>query len=124
LTVALIATWAAAHHARTGHWPTLSSGPVVDAPPGEHWRHLDLALRLGRRGLPGNSSLALMVNQGRGRRATTERRQRAAALRAEGLTLAQIGQRLGISRQAVHQLLNGGPAPLSAPGQPRRAGGE
>jgi hypothetical protein len=29
----------------------------------------------------------------------------AAALRADGLTLAQVGERFGVSRQAVHQAL-------------------
>ncbi len=41
-----------------------------------------------------------------GRRPNLERRRQAAALRKQGLTLEEIGQRLGgISRQAVHQLL-------------------
>jgi hypothetical protein len=35
------------------------------------------------------------------------RRRRAAALRQQGLTLAEIGRQLGITKQAVHQLLDG-----------------
>jgi transcriptional regulator with XRE-family HTH domain len=41
----------------------------------------------------------------RGRPPNLQRRQQAVNLRKEGLTLPQIGQRMGISKQAVHQLL-------------------
>jgi hypothetical protein len=41
-----------------------------------------------------------------GRKPNLERRREAAELRRQGLTLEEIGRRLGgISRQAVHQLL-------------------
>jgi hypothetical protein len=41
-----------------------------------------------------------------GRKPNLERRRLAAELRQQGLTLEEIGSRLGgISRQAVHQLL-------------------
>ena len=46
------------------------------------------------------------------------RAPQAHALRAEGLSLAEIGQRMGISRQRVHQLLRPHtrtPAPQSPP---------
>jgi hypothetical protein len=59
--------WADAHHARTGSWPTGKSGPVVEAP-GETWTAIQVALRQGRRGLPGGSSLALLLADRRGAR--------------------------------------------------------
>jgi hypothetical protein len=71
------------------------------------------------RGLPGGSSLALLLRHfwppGRrykgqirsGPRRKVAQRRKVQQLRAKGLTLAQIGERLGISRQAVHQLLGG-----------------
>jgi hypothetical protein len=68
LTPAQITAWSEAHHAATGRWPLESSGPVVDAP-GEVWRNIDHALRIGRRGLPGGSSLArLLADHTRGSR--------------------------------------------------------
>jgi hypothetical protein len=52
-----ILRWAVAHHRRTGHWPTRDSGPI---PVTRHdtWLAVDCALRDGRRGLRGGSSLA------------------------------------------------------------------
>jgi transcriptional regulator with XRE-family HTH domain len=41
----------------------------------------------------------------RGRPADLERRRRAAELRAQGLTLREVGWRLGITKQAADQLL-------------------
>lgn len=38
---------------------------------------------------------------------SAERRKTALALRVEGLTLAAIGERLGVSRQRAHQILAG-----------------
>jgi hypothetical protein len=67
LTVRLLLRWADEHHATTGHWPHLRSGPVLGAP-GEHWKAIDTALRLGVRGLPGGSSLAVLLAQRRGAR--------------------------------------------------------
>ncbi|MBY0523623.1 MAG: hypothetical protein K2R98_09490 [Gemmataceae bacterium] len=58
-----ILAWADAHHARTGEWPT--SGSITDAP-GETWTAVQVALRQGRRGLPGGSSLALLLAEHRG----------------------------------------------------------
>lgn len=51
-----ILIWAKAHRRRSGKWPTADSGPIIDAP-GETWLAMDMALRMGRRGLPGGSSL-------------------------------------------------------------------
>jgi hypothetical protein len=58
---------AAEHRARTGAWPTPESGPVRGRP-GLTWRRVDAALRHGRRGLPGGSSLALLLRDRLGKR--------------------------------------------------------
>jgi hypothetical protein len=65
MTEAQILTWADAHHAQTGKWPTQFSGPVLGVP-GETWKGLNHALRLGYRGLAGGSSLAHLLHQARG----------------------------------------------------------
>jgi hypothetical protein len=62
-----ILRWAEAHYRRAGSWPTLNSGPVTEAP-GETWTAVENALRKGRRGLSGGSSLALLLAQKRGAR--------------------------------------------------------
>lgn len=49
--------WAQAHHERTGKWPTSKGGSIEEAP-GETWSAVAAALRDGRRGLPGGSTLA------------------------------------------------------------------
>ena len=72
LTVEQILAWADAHHARTEEWPTMHSG-VVDDAPGENWGAINTALRRGNRGLPGGSSLPLLlVQNGRHRHLTVE----------------------------------------------------
>ncbi len=65
LTPEQILAWADRHYAATGAWPTAESGPVPGAP-GEDWRNLNMALWQGLRGLPGGSSLARLVAEGRG----------------------------------------------------------
>jgi hypothetical protein len=65
LRIKQILAWADAHHARTGRWPALASGPIRGAP-GETWSKVHGALRFGRRGLPGKSSLARLLNRERG----------------------------------------------------------
>jgi hypothetical protein len=55
-----IVPWAEAHRAATGKWPTRNSGPVAAAP-GETWGKMDDALRFGRRGLPGGSSVPRVI---------------------------------------------------------------
>jgi DNA-binding NarL/FixJ family response regulator len=111
LTIEQILAWADEHYRRTGSWPTVRSGPVYGAPPGQTWRAIQAALRHGCRGLPGGDSLAQLLRrerglpERRGRPADTARRALVAQLREQGLTLAEIGRRLGISRQAVFQLL-------------------
>jgi hypothetical protein len=70
LTVEQILAWADLHHARTGRWPGVLSGPVLDAP-WENWRALSDALRNGHRGLPkGDSLRRLLVRHGRCRTRT------------------------------------------------------
>jgi hypothetical protein len=65
LTVAQILAWADDYYRRTGRWPRASSGPVPGQPD-EEWENIDRALRYGKRGLPGRTSLARLLAQGRG----------------------------------------------------------
>jgi hypothetical protein len=60
-----ILAWADAHYRRLGEWPGVHSGPVADAP-GESWKAIDQALRQGRRGLTGGSSVARLLAKKRG----------------------------------------------------------
>jgi hypothetical protein len=71
LTEAAILHWADQHHERTGNWPTEYAGFIQAAPP-ETWAAINAALCAGGRGLPGGSSLALLLSRERG-----SRRQRA-----------------------------------------------
>jgi hypothetical protein len=72
---------------------------------------VDKAMRDGRRGLPGGDSLPRLLRRARGgsaRRGPAPdlgRRRAAARLRAGGLTLAEVGKRLGVTKQAVIALL-------------------
>jgi hypothetical protein len=109
LSVAQILAWAEAHRARTGRWPTSKAGAVPECP-GQTWAGVDMALRCGHRGLPGGDGLAVLLRRERGVRGRPGRplsanTELAAELRAQGLSLAQVSQRMGISRQAVHYLL-------------------
>ncbi|HUY93589.1 MAG TPA: hypothetical protein VMV10_32985 [Pirellulales bacterium] len=61
-SVKQILAWAEAHCERTGLWPTHQSGPVADAP-GETWLAVDRALRSGRRGLRGGTSLPKLLHR-------------------------------------------------------------
>jgi hypothetical protein len=65
LTMEQILGWVDAHHERTGDWPKVKSGPVVDAPH-ETWSGINAALELGLRGLPGEDSLARLLAVHRG----------------------------------------------------------
>lgn len=67
LTEAQIVAWALVHRERTGRWPTQASGAVIDAV-GERWKNLEVALRLGRRGLPGGDSLSRLLARKAGAR--------------------------------------------------------
>jgi hypothetical protein len=64
-TVEQILAWADAHHRRTRRWPIAGSGAIAEAP-GETWAAVDAALRDGRRGQPGGSSLARLLGEQRG----------------------------------------------------------
>jgi hypothetical protein len=67
LSIAQVLAWADAHRSRTGWWPTVSSGPVHEAPT-ENWRAIVYALKKGFRGLPAGSSLPRLLRQARGAR--------------------------------------------------------
>jgi hypothetical protein len=64
LTEEQILYWADLHFKRTGGWPKYNCGPIEDAP-GETWAGIDTALRVGKRGLIGGSSLAKLLGQSR-----------------------------------------------------------
>jgi hypothetical protein len=66
LSEAQILKWADAHYARNGTWPNESSVAVVGAPRGEKWANVNAALSQGLRGLPGGSSLAVLIAAERG----------------------------------------------------------
>jgi hypothetical protein len=110
LTVAQILSWADAWHARTGAWPHKHDGPIPGA--GLKWLTVDNALNAGARSLPGKDTLARLLARKRGVAAACRRPsgdpgkvRLARRLRSSGQTLAAIGQRLGVSRQAVHGML-------------------
>jgi hypothetical protein len=65
LTSPQILAWADEYHARNGRWPSRGSGKVAGAAE-EDWALIDGALHQGRRGLPGNSSLAKLLIRHRG----------------------------------------------------------
>jgi hypothetical protein len=56
--------WAKEYRRRTGEWPHLLSG-TIPATGGRNWRAVDNALRVGRQGLPGGSSLAKLFGDRR-----------------------------------------------------------
>jgi hypothetical protein len=60
LTNSKILAWAKAHFRRTGRWPNKTSGAILDAA-GETWGAMHQSLRLGLRGLPGNTTLAQLL---------------------------------------------------------------
>ncbi len=64
LTVQQILRWADAEHALSGRWPSSKAGAVPGAP-GETWGAIDAALRGGRRGLEGGSSLVCLLAEAR-----------------------------------------------------------
>jgi hypothetical protein len=149
LTEERILQWADAHRARTGCWPSAGSGEIVEAPT-DTWRRVDFSLRFGHRGLPGGDSLAQLLRRERGdsamhpwteaedelartlppaevaqrmwravRAVYTRRRdlgvqrgkagrdREIAARRDPGETLEAIGERFGLSRQRVAQIVAG-----------------
>jgi len=56
LDIDRILEWAIDHHELHGRLPSAESG-TVEGEPGEHWKAIDAALRVGRRNLSGRSSL-------------------------------------------------------------------
>jgi hypothetical protein len=62
LSEAQILEWADRHYERTGRWPTLRSGPVLEAP-GETWKGIHEALRQGNRGLTRGDTLAWLLKR-------------------------------------------------------------
>jgi hypothetical protein len=60
LSVKQILAWAEAYYRRHGKWPHVRSGRVAEAPENS-WRMIDRALRAGRRGLPGGTTLARLL---------------------------------------------------------------
>jgi hypothetical protein len=65
LSVEEVLRLADAYRRRVGKWPTRRSGPV-DGTNGMTWAVIDRALRFGRHGLMGNSSLGELLNEKRG----------------------------------------------------------
>jgi hypothetical protein len=65
LSVELILSWADAHFARSGCWPSTDSGAVQEAP-AESWGAVNAALAAGIRGLSGHTSLADLLAEHRG----------------------------------------------------------
>jgi len=59
-----ILAWADTHFERHGEWPSRDSGPIPETR-FETWQGIDTALRHGRRGLPGRSSLTAFLNEHR-----------------------------------------------------------
>lgn len=59
--------WVTDWSEQKGKWPNQKSGPIPDSG-GETWKAVDTALRDGRRGLPGGSSLPKLIAQQFGRR--------------------------------------------------------
>ena len=60
-----ILAWSDDHYARTGGWPTVTSGDVIGQPY-ETWAGVNAALKHGRRGLPGGASLFRLLSEKRG----------------------------------------------------------
>jgi hypothetical protein len=112
LTETKILALADAHHERTGEWPGSDSGPIADAP-GETWLAADMALRLSRRGLPGGSSLALLLAEKRGVRNLWSR---------PDLSYEQVLQWADAHRERTGEWPHAGSGPIpEAPGETWKA---
>lgn len=79
LTEAMILGWADDHHRRTGGYPKHNDGPIAGTQ--ETWSGIEGALIKGRRGMPGNDSLAKFLTRHRGIRNKSD---------LPSLTVAQI----------------------------------
>ncbi len=62
---AVILAWAEAFYERFRRWPKQHDGLIIGTL-NEKWLNVDMALRIGLRGLPGGSSLARLLAQRRG----------------------------------------------------------
>jgi hypothetical protein len=62
-----VLAWADAYYERTRQWPTPTSGPIPEAPD-ETWLAVEVALKHGKRGFRGGSSLARFLARHRGKR--------------------------------------------------------
>ncbi|MCH8823557.1 MAG: hypothetical protein IH984_08630 [Planctomycetes bacterium] len=62
LTTHRILKWAKEHFDATGHWPVTMSGKMIGRN-NEDWAAIDMALRHGRRGLTGISSLSKLLTE-------------------------------------------------------------
>jgi hypothetical protein len=102
LEVPQLLAWADASHVRTGQWPTRYSGAIPEAR-GETWMMVHVALRRGKRGLPGGSSLNRLLLEHRGVR----------PLRCPPLSVAQIvaWARAHRSRTGAYPRRDSGPIP-------------
>jgi len=78
LAINQILAWVDEHRARTGFWPTMKA-PMAMGQPGETWDKIDAALRVGRRGMQGGSSLAQLMAKHRGKQLRSTKRQLTAA---------------------------------------------
>lgn len=65
LTISKILDWADAYYRRTGKWPKADSGAIPEASD-QTWNGVESALRSGKRGLSGGSSLARLLAARRG----------------------------------------------------------
>ena len=66
LSIEQILRWADKHKEKKGSWPNESSGQIAYSD--ETWNGISSALAKGGRGLPGNSSLAKLLKEKRGKR--------------------------------------------------------
>ena len=64
ITIRQILSWADEFHRITGRWPAIASRPK-GLPTGESWKTVNKALYQGLRGLPGGSSLAILLAEQR-----------------------------------------------------------
>jgi hypothetical protein len=65
LSIDEILKWADYHYRSTGKWPNRNAGIAIDDPNETTWSGIDVALKQGRRGLPGGSSLSQLIKSER-----------------------------------------------------------
>lgn len=65
LSEQLILALAEEYYTKFGRWPNTNSGKI-NPTSADSWRAINFCLKKGQRGLPGGSSLARLLNQGRG----------------------------------------------------------